>query len=217
MGLGAACSHDSACRHPLRLQAPLQPRRKCPPPRPELGSASSCFRRGPRAAVRTQPPSPPLPTGCPFHPPRSQSTQLVPLQGGCPLLIALPGGIWKDGPRWPGARTQHRRLTVPRAPTPPLPPFRGDVYLETPRSSGFWKYPLLLIFIQLRCINTARLQEGRQMQMEGPWQSLGDRGCPAQALGTHPCLTLARHDPETSRELPATHVCDGWELSLSEN
>lgn len=71
--------------------------------------------------------------------------------------------------------------------------------------------------------------------MEGPWQSLGDRGCPAQALGTHPCLTLARHDPETSRELPATHgracvhvcrvhvcpthtsVCDGWELSLFEN
>lgn len=45
--------------------------------------------------------------------------------------------------------------------------------------------------------------------MEGPWQSLGDRGCPEQALGTHPCLTVARHDPETSRELPATHerVC----------
>lgn len=165
------------------------------------GSPGSCVNTAPVPSPPQPPPGPSAPQ--PGRPAHSSAGWMSAASSTAPGHLEGRGQVLV-----PGLRTD---ASLFPAPSPP-PPFPHQVYLETPRPSGFWKHSSFLVFIQLRCANTARLQEGRQMQTER-LDSVVDCGRPTQALGTHPCPTVACRGPETRPEaswaLPATHgrVC----------
>ena len=176
------------------------------------GSPGSCVNTAPVPSPPQPPPGPSAPQpGRPAHSSAgwmsaASSTAPGHLEGRGQVLVP---GLRTDASLFPG-------------PSPP-PPFPHQVYLETPRPSGFWKHSSFLVFIQLRCVNTARLQEGRQMQTERldrvlltvgvqrrPWGHIPARLLPAVDL--RPGLRPAGHSqPLTGgsvyTNVPFTRMC----------